>query len=284
MSEIERLQALLRRAAEVVLPAGFIASLAVYFGWVRTRKLYRELGVNQELLEYSQQDYILRSLSTFVDLVPLVAGLLVWAVSLHLLATWARRRGWRWLAPLVVALIVVLGIGVATDRSTSSGADLWFAAVFSVAAVAASITPRERWLPATGAGALAVVGVAGLLVVADAAYEAVRLRAEAKGIELALEAEGEPRRFACALVVGEDPLPLPDAEVHVDGERVLFVHGAMRVFTRSGGWLFVWPSSASPRAGLTAVDESRLIAFDLLPQRSGSFDCPSAETVDLPPR
>ncbi|GIF70469.1 hypothetical protein Ais01nite_85040 [Asanoa ishikariensis] len=55
----------LRQAAETlamaVAPMAVVTGLLYYFGWVRTGALFGQFGVDQRLLGYSAQDYVLRS-------------------------------------------------------------------------------------------------------------------------------------------------------------------------------------------------------------------------------
>ncbi|MEV4533083.1 hypothetical protein AB0J82_04545 [Asanoa sp. NPDC049518] len=55
----------LRQAAETLAaalaPMAAVTGLLYYFGWVRTGALFGQFGVDQRLLGYSAQDYVLRS-------------------------------------------------------------------------------------------------------------------------------------------------------------------------------------------------------------------------------
>ena len=87
-------RATLRGLGTVVAPTSAVTALLYYFGWSRTTIQAHELGIDDSLLGYSTQDYLLRSMSSM--LAPLVIGLLATLVGLLLHAAvmaWARRAG-----------------------------------------------------------------------------------------------------------------------------------------------------------------------------------------------
>ncbi len=56
------IQKTLEAAGKIVAPSAFIAALLYYFGWARTNALYSAFGIDQSLLQFSTQDYFLRSI------------------------------------------------------------------------------------------------------------------------------------------------------------------------------------------------------------------------------
>ena len=91
----EGLSRLAQIAGKLIVPAT-ITALMVYFGWARTRTTYEIFGIDDSVLRFSVQDYLLRSIGqTFEPAVVLLLLILV-AVPAHLgLVKVMRARGWR---------------------------------------------------------------------------------------------------------------------------------------------------------------------------------------------
>lgn len=88
------MQMALRGVATVVAPTSLVTALLYYFGWARTSNQAAVMGLDDSLLGYSTQDYLLRSMSSMY--LPLFVGLLVGLVGLALhgsLVAWAGRPG-----------------------------------------------------------------------------------------------------------------------------------------------------------------------------------------------
>jgi hypothetical protein len=79
-----RLQRLVQLVGSVVAPVTLITALMFYVGWVRSNALFQRFGVDAALLQFSNQDYLLRS----VDSLWLPVGLLL---LVGLAATWGYR-------------------------------------------------------------------------------------------------------------------------------------------------------------------------------------------------
>ena len=105
---------LLEIVGKVLAPSAALAGLGFYFGWVRTSALFAFFGVSRDLVGFTTQDYLTRSLEGLF--VPLGAVGAVVALALVVHASVAellrRRRGLRALS--VAALVsVIVGIGLA---------------------------------------------------------------------------------------------------------------------------------------------------------------------------
>lgn len=102
----------------IVTPFALISGLLYYFGWVRTGAIFSHFGVEQTMLGYSSQDYLLRSAG--VAFRPVASLLLAAAVAIAVHRTLAALYE-RW-ERLRIPIIVILGatgslllvIGVAT--------------------------------------------------------------------------------------------------------------------------------------------------------------------------
>ena len=71
----------LRVLGSVVAPATLITALLYYFGWTATHASAAYLGIDESLLSFSTQDYLLRSVNPVFW--PLAVGLIVAALALH---------------------------------------------------------------------------------------------------------------------------------------------------------------------------------------------------------
>jgi hypothetical protein len=97
----------LRDVAEAVglitAPAAGLATLALYFGWRRTQSYAQYFGVDNSILEYSVQDYVLRSAGSVYRIVQVavIAGLL--ALIAHRVLSTIRGRPAGQLAGAVIA-------------------------------------------------------------------------------------------------------------------------------------------------------------------------------------
>ena len=106
--------------AGIVAPTTILAALFLYFGYVWTDSFYEFYGVDAATLQFSTQDYMLRSAQALyipVGAIVLLGLLLLWlhpAVTSRLLR--GRRRPWfPWVMKLVVGLgiaLLVAGVGV----------------------------------------------------------------------------------------------------------------------------------------------------------------------------
>lgn len=288
----------LARLTKLAAPAGFIAALAYYFGWVRTRSLYRELGVDHAVLGLSPEDYALRSMSVLVTPLPVVGLAIAVAAIVYWILRWvaviAIDHDRRVLAAAPAAIVGVVAIVVyargplaGTTRSTEHAARVFLielAAVVTITACAAAHRCRRRGprshaqLGRRSQAAAFVLATGGLILVGSAAFDFVRLRAGDVGFSEAMDAEQHPGRYACvALTIdGSDrdqaETIFADAQVSTTstGDEIL-VEG-LRIFTRAAGRLIVWPSVRSPRQGVIILREDLITSARLVPQR-GSASC-----------
>ena len=79
-------------------PTSAVTALLYYFGWARTSVQAQQMGLDDSLLGYSTQDYLLRSLTSMtiplvVALVATVVGLLLHTVVVRWLAEGSKPDG-----------------------------------------------------------------------------------------------------------------------------------------------------------------------------------------------
>jgi len=279
-------KSILKAAAEVVVPTGFLVSLAYYFGLVRTRKVFTEMGVDQSLLEFSTTDYLLRSLRVLLVPIPwFVVGAVAavaWFLSLRRLF-----RG-RKLPLLASVVVVAIGVGAAfwfgLERVHSSGtrpdpdnAVLLFIIVVAVGIViwtAALAKPHGyEFGDRLPTAAVVAIAAAGVLLLSNRAFEAVRAQALQVGADQALEAQADPALFTCVRVTTDLRLaigdPVPDGG---DGTNGIRTYDGLRMFVKTGGGYFVFDDRSSPRNGLFMIDEDHVKAIQFTPQRGKDFE------------
>ena len=80
--DAERAKKLVEAIAILIAPTALLTGLLYYFGWVRTRQYWATFGIENSLLDFSVQDYLLRG----IDAVHLP---LVIILSVFLLSVWA---------------------------------------------------------------------------------------------------------------------------------------------------------------------------------------------------
>ncbi|MDQ1370236.1 MAG: hypothetical protein QOF20_2589 [Acidimicrobiaceae bacterium] len=88
------LRATARGIGTVVGPTSAVTALLYYFGWTRTSIEAHQLGLDDSLLGYSTQDYLLRSMSSMFG--PLVVGLLAGLAGIGFhsaVLAWVQRSG-----------------------------------------------------------------------------------------------------------------------------------------------------------------------------------------------
>jgi hypothetical protein len=127
------LRATVRGIGSVVGPTSAVTALLYYFGWTRTSIEAHQLGLDDSLLGYSTQDYLLRSMSSMFG--PLVVALLAALAGLGIhsaIVAWVDRSGGlgvsraidahiqRILRPMTIAIAVLaaacLAAGIAGAR------------------------------------------------------------------------------------------------------------------------------------------------------------------------
>src|SRR5213079_1107298 len=80
----------LRSIGQVIAPSTIVLALLFYFGWVRTGYQAHRLGLDDTLLGYTTQDYVLRSIAPLEGpLLVTLAAMLVALGAHRLIVSWA---------------------------------------------------------------------------------------------------------------------------------------------------------------------------------------------------
>jgi hypothetical protein len=100
----------------VVAPITLITALLFYVGWVRTFSFFRLFGVNVQLLRYSNQDFMLRSVDSIFHPLGITFALCLLGWWAHAVVRWCiRNRGTQKAlraAGLTLVALGALGVGV----------------------------------------------------------------------------------------------------------------------------------------------------------------------------
>ena len=213
------LRATLRGVSAVVGPTTMVLALLYYFGWVRTSYQAHRLGLDDSLLGYSTQDYVLRSISSLEGPLTIGAAAVLLALGAHrALLSWIdghseradeRRSAARQLQASAGALgavafvLVVLGVLGARVKHPSRFVSLWapLSLAIGIALLSYAVHVYNRYVPTLqrrGRARLPSKEVAGLNLFAAGVMSALLLLtvlravshyAAIRGIELAAEAE-----------------------------------------------------------------------------------------------
>ncbi|PSL57037.1 hypothetical protein B0I31_10214 [Saccharothrix carnea] len=131
----------LHAVAVVGSPVALATSLMVYYGWVRTRAKAEKLGYDSALLDFSVQDYLLRSVDVLfvpLTLLVLIALGLHWAHQRVVLPTVRHRRLGTALPRVLTGTALLLGLGlVVLTVLRPHIAGTWFPYVLTLALVSA---------------------------------------------------------------------------------------------------------------------------------------------------
>jgi hypothetical protein len=280
----------------VVAPTSALTALLYYFGWVRTNVEATRLGLDDSVLGYSTQDYLLRSMSSILAplvflLVAVLVGLAVhgvamsWAHGLRRSGTEgpADRRHRRQLGALVgvvaAAGVAALALGLAGTRIRAPHHWEYVAApvavtvglvllVYAAGVYRRFLAPHLR--AATGAldqYNVVLSGVLVMLLVASLFWN-VSHYATIKGLDLATEVEAAVPRQPGVIVYSAKRLYLqaPVVETRLDPENAAYnyAYSGLKLLFRSQGKFFLRPSDTRSRVNIVLPDglDMRLELFE----------------------
>ncbi|MFE2757516.1 hypothetical protein ACFXGA_36505 [Actinosynnema sp. NPDC059335] len=242
----------LHAVAVVGSPVALATSLMVYYGWVRTRAKAEKLGYDSALLDFSVQDYLLRSVDVLfvpLTLLVLIALGLHWAHHRVVLPAVRRRRLGTALPRVLTGTALLLGLGlvVLTALWPQTGGT-WFPYVLTVAlssAVYADVLRRHagdrRGTPSLRVLLLLALGLTVFWDterIATAVGEGQADNIAADPDQLVAVTVHSAKRLATNLPgVVETPVTAPGAHVkfRYDGLRLVQRSGA-RYFLVGAGW------------------------------------------------
>jgi hypothetical protein len=277
----------------VVAPTSAVTGLLYYFGWTRSSFEARRLGLDDSLLGYSTQDYLLRSMSSM--LAPLAVGLLVVlvAVAFHALVTARARRAGTAGQPLARLSIGAAGVGAVAlvagfvgTRVSDSTRAVYLVAPLAVTAglvllVYAAALYRQAFA-ARHAGATwgfprayngLVVGAVVMLLMVSLFADVGRY-AVVKGYKLADQVEALVPRQPGVVLYSEKRLYLqaPVVETRLDPENAAYnyAYSGLKFLFRADGKFFLRPEDTRARVNIIVPDglDIRLELYPAAPPRS----------------
>lgn len=288
------LRSTLRGVASVVAPASLVTALLYYFGWSRTTFEAKQLGLDDSLLGYSTQDYLLRSMSSLFT--PVAVGVVVVLVGLALhaaLVSWADRpvaniaaarrrtlvlRGLTLvLAAVAVALLVLGALGSRVARPTR------FVSLFAPVSVTLGIVFTgyavhfgRRFLAGRHVGpstpelnSLRLVSASLYLVLLFLSlFSAVSHYASVKGLELAVAVEQAlPSLPDVTLYSGKRLFlqpPVKEAELGPDSASFRYRYTGLKFLFVSGHHYFLRPSDPEASDLNIVIPESDDLRIELV--------------------
>lgn len=296
LDPIRPLRVTLKGLASLVAPTSLVTALLYYFGWARTSTQTTVLGLNDSLLGFSTQDYLLRSIDPMFW--PLFVGILVTlgGLALHAgLVSWLgpapsaeapaggldrrrRRLLTRFCAAVAVAGAASLVLGIAgnnVDRPTRL-VSLWspLCVTSSIALLCYPVYLLRRYRghsrrdKATREvqdfqflGSILIV-----LLLFLSLFWSVARYAEIKGIDLALQVEEQLSELPDAVVYSTARLHLPEGVKETDLEpgdgSYRFRYSGLKLLFRSGDRVFLRPSGESVSHVNIVLPETDAVRFE----------------------
>lgn len=283
--------------ASLVAPTSLVTALVFYFGWTRTSTQAALMGLEDSLLGFTFQDYLLRSIDPMYW--PLFAGVVAALAGLALhgaLLAWLRptfepdgrvrlETGRRKLLVRLCGVLFALGaltlalgvVGNSVDRP-SRAVSLWspLCITLTIVVIGYSVFLLRRFVapPALAGGAagelsaLRFVGsILTVLLLLLSLFWNVARYAEIKGIDLALLVEERLETFPDAVVYSSRRLHLPapaeETELSQDeASAYRFRYSGLKVLFRSGGRVFLRPSDPTVSRANILLAETADLRFE----------------------
>jgi len=281
------LRATFKGISSVVAPTSAVTALLYYFGWTRTSIEATQLGLDESLLGYTTQDYLLRSMSSM--LAPLVIGLvaILAALAFHaVLMAWVRRvaptadpaadvrRGRRLLGRVVAGIVAlgltVLALGFAGTQERRPSEAMYLAAPVGVTVGIVLLVyavnlyrrllvargPRAATAPFEGYGALVTTSIVMLLLVSlfwnVSHYAAVKGRRLAATVETRMPSQPGVIIFSAKRLY----LQAPVVETKLDPENAAYnyAYTGLKLLFRSDHRYFLRPSDSHSRMNIVIPD------------------------------
>lgn len=253
---------------KVVAPSALVAALLYYFGWARTNALYSAFGIDQSLLQFTTQDYLLRSIQVALGSMSAlltVALVLIW-VHYGLNQLRSSNPTWlRWIANLIcissVVLIITSYLLPQTDLNFQPVSILiplfWTVGValliygLSILAQLKTVRDKDRketlfletfpeWLRNWSVGLIALLLIVGI-------FSTTSIFAKMQGQAHAEAIKSNPSVLPAVTVYSKTPLMLEGAGVttetiNEDPDTFCYRYHGLRFLVRSGEKYFLLPN------------------------------------------
>lgn len=249
MTETPALSQKVASILSVIAPVTLLVGLLYYFGWVRTGAIFAQFGIDQKMLDYGFEDYVVRSAG--VAFRPLALALLA-SFGLAVLAPVVRERseasGYSEVLTLLfrsvtlIALVwssLVLFGAIRTSRPLMAAIVLALSTI-GLAIVVRSVGPAKRGL--SFAVTLANLALVGLLLLS--LFWATSIFAQSTGMRLANGWLENPQSRPAVTIYSEERLQIA-GEGDIEGrpieeDRFPYVYGGLRLLTYSNSRWFLF--------------------------------------------
>ncbi len=262
-----RLRNLIETVGVVAAPITIVSALAYYIGVVRQEEYVRHFGLNLSLLDFSNQDYVLRSVDALIRFLVWISLLMVVLLGAHLVFRGALQR-----CSNSASHAFALGITACGGAGVAVGAWLLLAhpvplhGLYFIGPIALGVGAvllayggqqlvRPSLLPGWAFSVAAVtIGALALIAVFWAANDYARVQGRSRALDL----ERAVRALPAAVVYSDAQLHLgapgvqEDALTGEDGE-VLYRYRGLQLLTRSGNKYFLLPATWTRQEGVVVV-------------------------------
>jgi hypothetical protein len=286
------MRATLRGIGAVIGPTTVVLALLYYFGWVRTTYQAHQLGLDDTLLGYTTQDYVLRSIAPLEGPLLVTLAAILLALGAHrAIVSWIDEqlrhpegnqrvvRQVRWFsAGLGVGgvVLVVLGILGAQVVRPSRFVSLWapIALVVGIALLSYAAHLYNRYVSKGTPGAREVAGInlvaAGVMsaLLLLCALRAVSHYAAIRGIELAAQVERVLPSQPDVTVYSVKALALEpsvlETKIGDEASAYRFKYSRLKLLFRADHRFFLRPSDLSDTRNIILADTND-IRLELAP-------------------
>ena len=258
------LQPALELLSSIVAPVTALTALLYYFGWVRSGALFGYFGVDQAVLGFSTQDYLLRSAGVafrpaLVLLAVVAAGIggramlaqaaqRSWTPTVRRVTTWAGRGA-------VLMLVIVCALSLGGHAPPLLGA-IALGLTSLMLASATRNRPGARKPPRSLSRALVGVTASGVML---SLFWATAFYAEHSGRDLAEFIGSNPRSRPAAVVYSAKRLQIEGPGVHVDSlppdatAAYQYRYSGLRLLIYAGQRWFLIPEGWSRTNGASLI-------------------------------
>ncbi|WP_158847749.1 hypothetical protein [Saccharothrix deserti] len=249
-------------------PLTMVTALMLYFGWARSDKQAKSMGLDVSLFGYSAQDYVLRSVTTLF--IPLLAagGLALGWLALHRRLVARVHAGDRRLRTVGTTAFGVGLVGVGCALAVTAVDRTWVPLLPPlVIALGTATAVYGRWLADAASGERRVEVVAvwqkvlrALVigtVISLALFWELKNYADVVGRGYAVQIAGSVTALPRATAISEHPLGIVAPGVKVerfeDGGKTYYRTTGLRLLVQSGGHLFLLHDGWAPGGGTVVV-------------------------------
>ncbi len=258
----------LEAMGKVVAPSALLAALLFYFGWVRTNALYSAFGIDQSLLQFTTQDYLLRSIQIALGSVSVFLMITLAVIWIHYGLNRLRNfnRAWlMWIARLIsiisFGLVIVSYLLPQTSANYHSVSVLiplfWTVGVallvygLSTLAQLKTVLSADgkdmpflqtfpEWLRNWSAGLIIALLIVGT-------FSTTSIFANIQGQSHAEAIKTNPSNLPAVTIYSQKPLMLEGAGISVetigkDPDTFRYRYQGFRFLVRSGGKYFLVPN------------------------------------------